>query len=549
MATAILPTTQRVLRIPELLDMICHSLDAKTLTYAVRVNKLWSDIVIAIIWRDVSKLSPLFRLLAPTGLVLNNGNLDFRVLPTERDWRRLERYGRHVRWLKVEDPNETYSVILDRFARLRPSRPLFANLHTLDWVASSEASLLLHSVLFMHHTVHEFLLTLPTSYSHNPPVLLAQYFDHVVGRMPRIHNLVVLMQGYVAVVERELSRLVLGLRKTLVTIGFSRYFTSSTVLMEAVSHAHKLNHLYADEDVTGVFNPARKVLPVHRELEIAIPYIEAIEWLRKIPAPPPTLRDLKIVTPRLETPAVVRELCVELANKCPGLEHLNMVKCDKRPFPRRLNPSVHECVRIEHLEPVFDAMRLLEFNFQHEFPLVVRKERVVGFASKLSDVAFLGLNHSPDFDVSDAQPGDFLTLDALLVFKRLCGNLQEFGIYVDLSDWDLDCGMGELGDADSRPFEVLEELVVGGPMNGCGDYEVKEGAVALFMSRVCPKDCEVSSGMVFRHRGIPLDVSQSRAVFWERVGARKGLEVVAREEEGERAVRRIPTSQSESEIS
>ena len=55
----------RVLRIPELLQIIFSILDLPSNTVNARVCKQWSDIALDILWREIDDLYLLFRILAP----------------------------------------------------------------------------------------------------------------------------------------------------------------------------------------------------------------------------------------------------------------------------------------------------------------------------------------------------------------------------------------------------------------------------------------------------------------------------------------------------
>jgi F-box-like len=55
----------RVLRIPELLQMVFGVLDLPSNTVNARVCKQWSDIALEMLWRDVDDLYLLLKILAP----------------------------------------------------------------------------------------------------------------------------------------------------------------------------------------------------------------------------------------------------------------------------------------------------------------------------------------------------------------------------------------------------------------------------------------------------------------------------------------------------
>ena len=55
----------RVLRIPELLQIIFGILDLPSNRVNARVCKQWSDIALDILWREIDDIYFLFRILAP----------------------------------------------------------------------------------------------------------------------------------------------------------------------------------------------------------------------------------------------------------------------------------------------------------------------------------------------------------------------------------------------------------------------------------------------------------------------------------------------------
>ncbi|KAG2002305.1 hypothetical protein CC2G_004506 [Coprinopsis cinerea AmutBmut pab1-1] len=302
----LLSVTNRVLQVPELLDTVCSHLDNISLVRAARVNKTWSPIALSFLWRELDDPRPLFRLLAPGGFEYGNGKFDFKTLPTEDNWTRFEHYSRRIRSLSIDDTDEKYSLIFDKFARLRPLRPLFPSLRKLEWIAPNENSLTQRSVLFMHDSVRDFSLTLPPIYAHHPSASLRQYFNHFVGRMPLISRLAILMKGYAANIEKELVALTLALKDTLTTLVVPRYFTTSTLIEAAASLPH-LTALASHDSIAGVHNAARRFVPNLPagsfpslvSLELGVPFVDLVQWFRKggLPA---TLQHLTITTPRLE---------------------------------------------------------------------------------------------------------------------------------------------------------------------------------------------------------------------------------------------------------
>ena len=58
-------TQQRVLEIPEILELIFSFLDAETNAVNALVCRKWSELALNNVWRDVSEIRRLFSLLAP----------------------------------------------------------------------------------------------------------------------------------------------------------------------------------------------------------------------------------------------------------------------------------------------------------------------------------------------------------------------------------------------------------------------------------------------------------------------------------------------------
>ncbi|OSD05258.1 hypothetical protein PYCCODRAFT_1220267 [Trametes coccinea BRFM310] len=131
-----------------------HQIDIKrtrTLARAARVCKAFSEPALATLWRQLPELLPVFRLLPSLQKVQKNvkvrgrpgGNIyDLTEDVSPGDWDRLCHYAARVRDLYHVDPPSTsreHGDITDdswkAIARLLAGRPLFPNLHSLDWWA------------------------------------------------------------------------------------------------------------------------------------------------------------------------------------------------------------------------------------------------------------------------------------------------------------------------------------------------------------------------------------------------------------------------------
>ncbi|KAJ2915067.1 hypothetical protein MD484_g5345, partial [Candolleomyces efflorescens] len=529
------PTMPRALQVPELADMIISEMDKGTLTKIARVCKGWSAIALAYLWESLSDLFPLFKLLAPNGFELKDNKLVFKDLPNESNWRRFCEYSNRVKSLTVDDTDERYTHLFDTFARLRPfhlgqNGNLFPSLRTLEWKGPNELSLLTRSVLFMQPGIQTFSIHLPGTYVHTrPSSALRQYIEHSIARMPYVKELTVSLQGYMAIVEAAILQLVKGWSKTLETLTVPKYWTS-TALVEALSSLPHFNTLKASPDIPGVYDPARrfqpnippspKLWPALEMIELAAPFREVIQFLQKNPLPL-TLTALVVYSPRMESRETIRELCTEIAKRCPNVSSLCIAKCYSRPLQQRLHPTLEECPSIDDLQPVLDGLKLEELAFLHEHPLVFREAKVEEVATKLKDIIFLELNPDPDYTPVSFDHRDFPSLKSLDIFGRLCPNLSKLSVYLDNTGVDLK------GIKDPHPLPGLEELIIGGP--GLADIGREEAL--LFLSKILYEGCTVESGTVNRDRGVPLAITQQRRDFWLGVHQQLPLLIRAREEE------------------
>ncbi|KAJ2925780.1 hypothetical protein H1R20_g11311, partial [Candolleomyces eurysporus] len=527
--------TSRALQVPELLDMVIRDLDKGTLTKAARVCKDWSSVALGHLWETQTDLLPLFKLLAPNGFELKENKMAFKDLPLENNWRRFCEYSNRVKSLTVDDTDERYTYLFDAFARLRPfhlgqNGNLFPSLRKFEWIGPNEASLLTRSVLFMHPGIQTFSITLPGSYVHTrPSSALSQYIDHSIARMPYVKHLTVTLQGYMAIVESAVLQLVKGWSKTLETLTVPKYWTS-TGLIEALSSLPRFNTLKATPNIPGVYDPARRfqpnippsnrVWPALEMLELAAPFREVIQFLQKNPLPP-SLTALVVYTPRMESRETVRDLCIEIARKCPKVQSLCIAKCYSRPLQQRLHPTLEECPSVDDLQPVLDGLNLEEFAFLHEHPLIFKEAKVEEVATKLKDIVFLELNPDPDYEPATYDHRDFPSLKSLDVFGRLCPNLIKLSIYLDNTGIDLKTV------TDPHPLAAMDDLVIGGP----GLPDIGREEALLFLSKILYEECTVHSGTVCRDRGVPLPIAQYRRDFWHAVKEQLPLLIKAREEE------------------
>lgn len=389
----------------------------------------------------------------------------------------------------------------------------------------------------MHPGIRTFSITLPTTYAHTVPgAALRQYIDHVIGRMPRIENLSVQMRGYMAVVEPFILQLVNGFSESLKSLEIPRYW-SSTALLETLSTLPRFQSLQSPEYGGGVYDPSRRFKPsipdsvnswpALEKLHLSTPFQDVTQFL-KTNTLPPTLEELYIYTPRLESRAAVRELCSEISKKCKSVQYLLISKCDERGLDRTLHPALDECPSIEDLKLLFSGLALIEFSFHHEFPLAFKDDLVSSIAPLLPEIHFLDLNPNPDFEAAQYSAGDFPSLHSLPTFGNSCPDLTELGLYLDNQNFDYASIASSFSVPD--PLDALFVLSLGGPAH----VTLNANDVLMFLSLLLHEDCTVHSATEHRSRGVPRVIVDRREQFWSGVNDRLPLLVIVREEEAER---------------
>lgn len=341
------------------------------------------------------------------------------------------------------------------------------------------------------------------------------------------------MKGYLNVVEPFILQLVNGFAKSLKTLELPRYWSSGP-LLETLATLPRFKCLQSPEYGGGVYDPSRKFKPsipdnvnswrALEKLHLAAPFPDVTQFLMTNTLPP-TLEELYIYTPRLESRAEVRDLCTTIAKRCKSVRYLLLSKCKVRPLDRTLHPTVDECPSIDDLKSLFTNLTLTEFSFHHEFPLVFRDAEVSTIAPLLSEILFLDLNPSPDFEVANYSAGDFPSLPSLSAFGASCTELTELGIYLDNQNFDYTRASNSV----LEPLDALFLLSIGGP----GNVTFNPNEVLMLLSLILHDDCTVQSATEHRARGVHRSTVDKRAAFWNAVNDRLPLVVKVRMEEAE----------------
>ncbi|KAF8629309.1 hypothetical protein AX15_003513 [Amanita polypyramis BW_CC] len=527
-------TMQRVLFIPELLDMIFSYLGLSDNAANARVCKRWCEVALDTLWREVEDMHRLCSVLAPL-YVADTSEYKFSRPPESSDWKRFERYSGRVRRLRYRPGNSHCPIsqsVFDDIARTRTSLAILPNMHTLEW----EGSLTL-CVMFMHSNIRRFAIRLPhvmdltsvdtslasdisqVSLSPKSSSILRPFFADVIDRMPNLTHLNIKMNFAISRVESEVAELIRGLKK-LKKFAAPRYCVT-TDIMDVLSKLEFLGCVefqYSDDQGCGdpedvsEFTPTVEegVFPSLWDLGLAVCYDDFTRFINA-PFAPTNLRMVYLDSQFFETPEGIKSLLVALSENCQLLQSLALLsRVDVMNGIQGIDPADEQCITFDILKPLLNCPNLTSFELVHGCPVVVTQDEIEELAEKWPSLETLLLNNEPGF-INDAR----LTLDALLPFARHCPRLRHLGMFINAST------VGQTYNSTptrrSREpryapiFKSLRKLSMG--VSPVSDIN----GVTLFLSSICPADCLVESGVTWDEKlYVPADVVRAIKVRCER---------------------------------
>ena len=166
-----------------------------------------------------------------------------------------------------------------------------------------------------------------------------------------------------------------------------------------------------------------------------------------------------------------------------------------------------EALTLDTLKPLLDCPHLTTFELMYPIPLCLTLDDLETLTSRWPTLESIDLNREPVVLGPAMGTQSNLTLRALLPFARNCPNLRGLGLYLHATETDLPL-VSEI----PRPLSKLSQLHVG--LSSIGEPE----AVALFLSRICPADCNIEAGVCWSYVETFVD-DTSRAVMEERKNA------------------------------
>ncbi|OAX34058.1 hypothetical protein K503DRAFT_725012 [Rhizopogon vinicolor AM-OR11-026] len=512
-----------VLLIPELLENILSFVDRRENVINACVCKQWSEIAMDLVWREVESLPEFLTLLRPSQTRGVSQNV-FDRQPDLRDWARFQKYANRVHILRYRQERADYTCMLDDIARTRTTLDILPNLHTLQWIFK-DVKCMERATLFMHQHVRHLAISAP------PLKAKTSFFVDACSRMPNLHSLDLRVSYSVRLIEADLLELLRGL-PDLKKVIFPEFYLTSAIVSELSRKKHinvirfeftPEQGLGEEEDVDS-FSPVieQGAFPMLQDLSITA-RLEDITRFMGADFAPIHITCLYIHTYVELEPEELHTLLVMLSKQCCLLSELYTKLLDVH--NRRKLVSAKQ-ITFDTLRPVLSFPHLTTFEVMHKYPVNISLEEIEELASQWPTLGSLSLNEEP------LAMHDFtLDLRALVPFARHCPNLFSLGLFMDAIAPQIHPAQELI------PFTALEVLFV-------GTSRAREpGAVAAFLSCLCPPGCEIDAVVTWTSYGsrscceldnTVLDIG-NRSASWKSVSDLLPLFIQVRREEREKS--------------
>ena len=425
-------------------------------------------------------------------------------------------YARRVRKFTYEDLGNTPQIATPSLAEIsetRTSLSLLPHLREFTY-ATVFSSHMRFAVLFMNESVRRFNLRLD-----NGPEPLRSFLDNVPARMPHLTTLDLRTSRPASAIEEDFVRLLVELPR-LEKVVVPPYHITSRII-ETLAKAPNLGVIEFQylqyqgigerKDVEN-FNPSipKDGFPALWDLSLSTHLSQFIPVVADSLAPAAkNLTSLYIHAISVESEASVRQYLTVVGENFPLIKSIYV---EALPGPimssqwGEMEPEF-ETLTLETLKPLLNCPNLTTFELMYPIPLCLTLEDLETLTSRWPTLEVIDLNREPVILGSAMETQPNLTLRALLPFARNCPNLRKLGLYLHATETDLP-SVSEI----PRPFSKLTELNVG--LSTIGEPE----AVALFLSRICPADCNIEAGVCWSYVETFVD-DTSRAVMHERTSA------------------------------
>ena len=323
----------------------------------------------------------------------------------------------------------------------------------------------------MHENVKCFVVTLPDP--HQRIGYLSSYFDDIAHRMPMLTRLELRDSGQMYEMENNMLELIHDLPNLHIIAPPPSWLTSRVI--EKLSHLSNLAEIDLSNNKwvkTLELQPslAEGAFPSLHHLAIVTSFSQVTKFL-KSPFFPSNLTVLRITSLSSEGLSEVHELSVAVAENCRFLTRFCL---SSMLYSGGILEETQ--MTLDTLRPLLSCSKMTIFKIALQHRLFLQLEDIEEIASKWPSLDTLKLNNDRGL-----LPQSQLTLRSLLPFARHCPRLQHLGLLLDASTMDIPAAH------ELQFFQRLKCLSMGSsPL-------AEEGPVALFLSRICPIGCRVTT--------------------------------------------------------
>ena len=444
------------------------------------------------------------------------------------------RYARRVRKFTYEDPTyppKISTAALEEISLTRTGLSLLPHLRELTYSTASSSGHWRFAILFMNESVRRLNLWLTHGL-----IPLRPFLDNIPARMPHLTTLDLRTGLRASAIEDDFIHL-LGELPRLERVVVPPYHITSRV-MEVLAKAPNLGVIEFEylqyqgigdkRDVTDL-NPniPKGGFSALWDLCLSAHLSQFIPLVAGTPASAAkNLTSLYLHAISVENEASVRQYFTVVGECFPLIKaiHLEALPGPIMSTQWGMTTPDFEVLTLDTLEPLLNCPHLTTFELMYPTPLSLTLDNLETLTSKWPTIEVIDLNRQPVLLGPAMGTTSNLTLRALLPFARNCPNLRELGLYLHATETDLP-SVSEI----PRPFSKLTDLNFG--LSSVGDLK----AVALFLRRICPTDCNIEGWPTWPHVGTFTDhafrvVMQEREGAWDRVNSY--LRLSERETEG-----------------
>ncbi|KAI5119249.1 hypothetical protein M0805_008800 [Coniferiporia weirii] len=538
--------TQRVIGIPEILDLIfSHNHPSQNIRCA-RVNRSWSNVALDYVWRENPPLKALFQLLAPLVPLDNLPQTERSTLVFSRpiglkDWARFLGLARRVKVFSLTslEMDLMADSVFMRVSMTRPAVSILPNLEKL-FVRGRLIALahVQYSYLFLRESITFFSFT--SQVRHNPDIAeeVRSLLNEVLHRSPNVTQMELSIGPLLHVnfrLERTIRTLSSRLRN-LKTLRLPPPLLSAPVL-DSIALLPNLTDIdmspfsiYEDEDIDSPLPDTDSAFRSLRSLSMQgdLKMVTRLFSSRVFPLGLITFT-LRIVD---ENRASDFRSCLKaLAHACPELKKLKFFVDGEDPGSPESGP-----LTAQDLSPLTSFPLLETFELRYDRAVSMSDEELICIVKRCPSLRHLDLN---SVFLSAETEATSLTLGflALLVKESAAVKLEYLAIYVNALSTD---GLPEVEGC----LENMRYISFGvSPISEPSDK------VLLYLSRLVPATCtfDVGLGSELDNMWVDEDEISGRRSIWGNVKRILALltEVRLEERESKRA-ETIPATASAS---